>query len=416
MRGGSGQSSLEYLAVVLVVGGVLVLGGALATAPGIAHAVVAQVARGLCVVRGGDCQRDRAPCITASRTQTTDKRVQIALVSLGGGRTLIREQRSDGSVLVTDVQRIAGGGEAAIGGEFGIGGHGLAALIGGTVEGRVGYGRAWVVRDSAAADRLIRQLDAGTPATRARLHQVRLAPGLGPAPAPDVRFTEHGLGSSAEAELGLLGLRYEAEDLMGVQHDERTGQRTFGVRRRNDAVGTLSLFAGQGGRASIGHEQDYAVTVDGSGRPIDLAIIEQRRLAAGAKPPGRVGSLLAAAGGPVVPPGHGSLVQTERHLDLTDPDNLAVAAAFLRAVQRPKLEVGAAVVVSRELEQRLDSAGSAQARLYSLDIVERGVHGRVALGVQLGGAATSTTETLRLVRASARAPLGAWEPRADCVG
>ena len=97
MRGASGQSSLEYLVVVLLAAGALAAGGALVASPGIARAVVAQMARGLCVVRGGDCERDRAPCVTATRTQTTDKRVRIAFVTLGGGRTLIRERRSDGT-------------------------------------------------------------------------------------------------------------------------------------------------------------------------------------------------------------------------------------------------------------------------------------------------------------------------------
>jgi hypothetical protein len=413
VRGASGQSSLEYLAVVLLAAVALAAGGALAASPGIAHAVVAQLARGICVVRGGDCERDRAPCVTATRTRTTDKRVRIAFLTLGGGRTLIRERRSDGTELVTDVERLAGGAEAGVGAEAGIGAHGLAAIVTGTVEGRLGHGRAWLLPSSAAADRLIARLEALTPAARARLH----ATGRGPAPAPppDVVYTEHGLGSAAEAALGVLGLRYETEDLMGVRRDGRTGERTFGVRRHNTAAATLSLFAGQGGQASAQVEQDYSVTVDGSGRPVDLAIVEQRRLAAGIKPPGRVGSLLAAAGGPVVPPGHGTLVQAERHLDLTDPENLAVAAAFLRAVQHPHLRVGDAIVVSRALDRRLGAAGSEQARLYSLDIAQRGVHGRVALGVQLGGAATSSVETLRLVRASARAPLGAWEPRVDCV-
>lgn len=413
MRGASGQSSLEYLVVVLLAAGTLAAGGALAASPGIAHAVVAQLARGLCVARGGDCERDRAPCVIASRTQATDKRVRIAVVTLGGGRTLIRERRSDGTELVTDVQRIAGGGEAGLGAEVGIGGHGVAALVTGTVEGRLTRGRSWLLPSSRAADRLIERLEALTPVARARLN--RPGPAPEPAPPPDVTFSEHGLGSAAEASLGVLGLRYDTEDLMGVRRDARTGERTFAVRRRNEATATLSLFAGQGGRVSGRVEQRYAVTVDGAGRPVDLAIVEQRRLAAGVKPPGRAGSLLAAAGGPAVPPGRGTLAQAERHLDLTDPENLAVAAAFLRAVQRPRLRIGDAVVVSRALDRRLDAAGSAQARLYTLDVAQRGVHGRLALGVELGGAATSSVETLRLVRASGRAPLGVWEAREDCV-
>ena len=413
VRGASGQSSLEYLGIVLLASLVIGVGAALVDPAGVAHAVVAQVARGICIARGGDCQRDRAPCILASRSRSTDKRVRIAFVTLGGGRTLVRERRSDGTQVITDVQRLAGGGETAIGGEISIGGHGIGLLATATIEGRVGYGRSWFVPSAAAADRLIAQLDTPPPAVRARLHDN--GPALTAPPAPDVTYTDKGLGSAIEARLGTLGLRYDTEDLMGVRHDARSGERMFTVRRRNDAVATLSLFAGQGIQASGRVEQRYAVTVDRDGRPLDLAVIEQRRLAAGVKPPGRAGSLLAAAGGPVLPDQQGAVATTERHLDLTDPDNLAAGAAFLRAVQHPHLQVGDAVAVSAELDRRLDAAGSAQVRLYALDVRRRGVQGRVAFGVVLGGAAPASPEPLALVRAAGRAPLGSWETREDCV-
>ena len=65
MRSARGQGTVEYLAVVLLVA--FALGGgtaAVASAAGadIATAVPHEVLRALCIVSGGDCDRDRAPC------------------------------------------------------------------------------------------------------------------------------------------------------------------------------------------------------------------------------------------------------------------------------------------------------------------------------------------------------------------
>src|SRR5215210_9220365 len=72
MRCARGQGTVEYLAVVLLVA--VVLGGtATATAVGpagarIATAVPHQALYALCLLTGGDCDRDTAPCDVGSQT------------------------------------------------------------------------------------------------------------------------------------------------------------------------------------------------------------------------------------------------------------------------------------------------------------------------------------------------------------
>src|ERR1700750_3237550 len=86
MRSARGQGTVEYLAVVLLVAGAL--GGepaAVANAAGadIATAVPHEVRRALCIVSGGDCDRDRAPCDVASDTRSRSMAVTITVVQVG---------------------------------------------------------------------------------------------------------------------------------------------------------------------------------------------------------------------------------------------------------------------------------------------------------------------------------------------
>src|SRR5919108_1292633 len=74
MRSARGQGTVEYLAVVLLVA--VVAGGGTAAAAGgagadIATAVPHEIIRALCIVRGGDCDRDRAPCDVAASAHST---------------------------------------------------------------------------------------------------------------------------------------------------------------------------------------------------------------------------------------------------------------------------------------------------------------------------------------------------------
>ena len=104
MRKDSGQASLEYI-VLLVISTLAIGGGAMAVkGEGLAASVLAQFARGICVVSGGDCERDRAPCIVNAQTTSQDLVVVVAVIRLAGGRTIIRQRSSDGTELVTLVE------------------------------------------------------------------------------------------------------------------------------------------------------------------------------------------------------------------------------------------------------------------------------------------------------------------------
>ena len=63
----TGQATVDYAAVVLVVSLVLLAMAGVAAARGalVTDAITRQIARALCIVTGGDCDREREPCVVA---------------------------------------------------------------------------------------------------------------------------------------------------------------------------------------------------------------------------------------------------------------------------------------------------------------------------------------------------------------
>ena len=66
MRATDGQASLEWLAVTALVAVLVGVGAALAKADQVGVRVTRELARALCLVRHGDCTRDRDPCVVSA--------------------------------------------------------------------------------------------------------------------------------------------------------------------------------------------------------------------------------------------------------------------------------------------------------------------------------------------------------------
>ncbi len=395
MGGESGQASSDYIAILLVCACVLGAGGGAAAAAGgsgMAGAVSAQFARAICRVTGGDCERDRIPCVTSIRARVDDLAGVVAIIRLSGGRTLLRERRSDGMELITLAERGGLGIEVGAGAEAGVGGGAIGDSLAGSISGRVTRGRAWLRPAGAQAQALVDR--------------------IGDPPAPDFTWGEKGMESRAEGRYHLAGLSLDAEDAFGARRDTRTGERTFTIRRRNELAGDLARL-GAGAEAGGRHVERYAVTVDRSGRPVDLVVTDTVRYHGGVALPGPLKAVAMALGAPALR--RGRIVETETHLDLTDADNLEVARAFIEAVRSPKLRLGTAVAVSEALSRRLDSHGVRQRRVYLLDVRHTGARGRVGAGVSIGLGGERSEESARLVEAAVRGLDGNWRRRDDCL-
>src|SRR6478672_15989 len=265
MRSARGQGTVEYLAVVLLVA--FALGGgtaAVASAAGadIATAVPREIRRALCIVTGGDCDRDRAPCDVDTNTRSRSWAVTIAAVKFGHDKRVTVTRRSDGTFAVTLETAPVVGAEGGGGGraKIDVGRHSAAAGADVTVSvtGAFGRRRTWIVGSKAEADGLVRTVDDH-------------------APLPPATVDAHE-GSLVAAGDGTIGTvvngsgRVSAGLVGGLQTDHRTGNRTYFFAGSVDGHVDASIKGSKVHASASGSDSDrYALTVAPDGRWIDLA-------------------------------------------------------------------------------------------------------------------------------------------------
>jgi hypothetical protein len=415
VRNDSGQASLEYI-VLLVISTLVVGGGAMAVkGEGLAASVLAQFARGICVVGGGDCERDRAPCVIGSQTTSQDLVVVVAVIRLAGGRTIVRQRSSDGTELVTLVESGGAGLELTAGGSISVGGAEYGAAASGSFSGRIARGRAWTVPSAVAAERLIAQL-APAAAVMAGRGRSPMTPPRRSAAAPppaDITFGASGLSSIIGGRLAAAGISFEAEDLVGERLDHRTGQRTLTIARRNELLADLSPLPASGLEGGLRHSELYTLTLDRAGNPIDLGVFDARRFHAGAKLPGAVSALVPGVGN--LPLRQGMLVEVEQHLDLNNAASRAVATAFIAALRGRGVGFGPAAEVSEALKARINSDGVTLVRSYGIEGRRSGFGGKLGAGVGLAGNYQRSVENATLLDARVRGIDQNWRARSDCL-
>jgi len=406
MRNDRGQGTVEYLAVVLLVA--LVLGGgataAAATGAGadIATAVPREVIRALCIVRGGDCYRDRAPCDVASRSKSTSWAVAVAVIKFGHDKTVTVTERSDGTFAVTLDTAPVGGVETSTGARakvsLGKRSFSAGADISAGMTVAYAHGKTWIVRSKAAAVQLAAAIrdDAPLPPADIDGHDVNVKTSAG-ASAGGVANVSAGL----HAALG-----------GGVQTDRKSGSTTyfFTVGMAGEAAATVE---GADATASVSGSAggQFALTIGPDGRWLDLAMVSTGELAARADLPPQVAPI---AGALDVPTRGGRRWVVESHLDLTEAGNLAAARNLLARLEdplHPQRIPGAVAALSR----RMDDNAVVDARTYAVDEETRGAEGHAGVELQLGGKFEKSTENTRLVAASTRGIDGQWRVRNECL-
>ena len=415
VRDQSGQASLEYVTVLLVALALLGGGAAAANGSAIAGSVVAQFARAICIASAGDCEQDRAPCVVRSDATSDSAALVVSVVRLSGGRSLIRQRRSDGSEVITLTAAGGAGLELTAGARLSLGAAQFGAALVGSAGGGLTRGRSWVVRDRAAADLLISQLAAQpVPVTgRARRPRSPVPARRVPPPPADISFSERGLDSALAGRLAAAGVSFEAEDLVGERLNNHTGERRLTIRRRNELLGDVSPLPASGVEGGLRHTELYTLSVSRSGVMTDLGIFDARRWQAGVKLPDSVRSLIAGA--TRLPLRRGMLIEVEQHLDLAGAENRRIAAAFIAALRRRQIGFGPAAPVSRQIKERIASNGVTLVRSYELETRHSGFGGRAGAGVALGLEVDRTVESAYLRGARVRGLDGNWRTRDDCL-
>ena len=383
-----GCASVEWVALLAVVVGALLaaVGSSLGVAPSLPRAVAATFERAFCLVSGGDCLGGRPrPCVVRSHERSRERRASVAVLRLADGRTVLREDRSDGTVVLT-VEDVAGAG-ARVGATAGIGGAKASVGVGGDARG--GRGRRFVVAGGPVADRLLARLGEEHAGARG------VVDGGDEALVVDERWWAVGSGAEAEAELRIKGLggdaRLDGTLVAAVRERPRTGEMTVVLRNESELMAVLS---GPLARLAGGTTAEYAAELglDRDGEPVALTV----RVARGVHGDVTFGPLRS---------GGGDRVEAEARLDLTDPG----ARALARDLLKPSRGVGAA----RALAGRLAERARIDVRLYATDRREKSRGAGLGL---LGYEVVEVDRTGRLVDAYGREPGMGWVRRIDCVG
>jgi hypothetical protein len=404
MRSDRGQGTVEYLAVVLLVA--VVFGGTATVASGagrdIASAVPREVIRALCIVRGGDCRRDIAPCDVTSSAKSKKWSVTIAVIKFGHDRTVTVTERSDGTYAVTLDTAPLGGVETSTGarGKVSLGKRSLSAGadITTSVVGSYAHGRTWILRSDEAARRLVAAIkaDADLPAADLEGHEAKIEGG--------VSASAGSVATLSGGALGALG--------GGSQTDRKTGSKTyfFSAALAGD-LGTS--VQGTGAEASVSGAKDarFALTVGPDGRWVDLAISQTGALSGGADLPEQLTPVAKALD---VPAKGARRWVTESHLDLTDAENLAAAQRVVAAVTDP-LHPEKLSGSLTGLNARIRDNAVVDARTYMVDREATGIEGDLGLEIKAGGKYENSTENTRLVAATTRGIDGQWRVRDECL-
>jgi hypothetical protein len=403
-----GQAGVDYVAVLLLLCVVLGAAGVAAEGSGIAQSVDHQLMRALCVVRGGECELDRMPCSVDTDRRETAASARVLVFKIGGDKTVIRDDRSDGTIAITVAYGKQKGLELAEGVHLAVslgrGGIGLGGELTASAVATSEHGFTWLMHDPAAADALIGRLGV----SRRELERQVAA---GQLQAPTQRYDQGGFAVHGGVSRGKTSLALSSDDVAGTRTDASSGRRTLYVQRTVE--GALSLTGGVGATGSHRTRERYAVTYDRAGRPVDLMVMTAGRYRVSMDLPTR---LQPAVGLLSVPTGHARTYVEETHLDLTDPESLRVASAFMDQVRHPGAVDAASIAIADALRRRLDAVGVVHARTYDADERRYGIDASVGLkGIRIGGQLSRTLEDSHLVAATTRGLDGVWRKRADCL-
>jgi hypothetical protein len=406
-----GQASIEWLGVVaLVAAVVLALGVAAGGGAEAAAAVVRQMHHALCIVSGGVCDLDRRPCVVGSAATIDQAHVNLGIWRIGRDELILRERRSDGSVLVTFLHDTSAGVDVGLGVDVWVRAGGLDMAYGNTARAAlllsIGGGESWLFANGRDADSGMAYLsEHRTPPAGHRAQRIQRA-GAG------VELSAHG-GNATDSAGG--GLEIDGRILTGAVFDEASGRTThvISVDGSAAAAGLLEVEktdTDAGGQARAVGELRVAVTSDADGRPLELSVVRTGQLDGSASLPkvvqGIAEQLVGSTAG-------GLRWMVEQRLDLTDPANLAATRSLVDALAHP---LSSPAALAAAWNDRLATAGVTEASTYSVGTDDGGGGGvHIAAGIKLGGGVEDRTERGTLVDARVRGADGVWRRRSECL-
>jgi len=380
----------------------MALGAGLAQADAVGRRVTREMARALCLVRGGDCRRDQEPCVTSSEADRSTWTAGILIFRYSHDGIGMLEQQSDGTYAVTVGHASSGGaeGEAGFGGSVNLGK--LNASFGGAVTatllGRLEDSRTWIVGSKSEAQAILKAGGASRAPDRTSSDRAWL-PSAGAS-------VEGGVRGLMDAKLKILDAAASWGQHAGTVTDHRTGRQTTYVDAKLSA--SLSVLEGVLGSATGDANEVYAVERAPDGRPLALRITATGSFAGSRDLP----SVVQSIAGRLEVPG-AERYEVTATLDLGDPSALDATIELLDDIARKR----GRAKPSAELRRLVESSGTVEARMFSTSDATGGEYGA---GFDLGTRIVDVSHESehhgqRLLAAASRGLDGQWIAREDCV-
>jgi hypothetical protein len=392
-----GQSSLEWLGIVLLVSFFLALGAGLAQADAVGRRVTREMARALCLVSGGDCRRDQEPCVVDSDELRRQTETGFLIWRLRHDEYSLIAHRSDGTYAVTLTKGNEVGVELSLGLKAGVHGHGIALSAGAeltaSLRASLPNARTWFVRNADEVNAVVETGGAWRPPDETSVDFNALG---------DLGLS---LGADALRHLKIGSADFSFDARVGTVTDHRTGARRLYVTADGAASANALVL---GSVETHDASEVYTVEISPAGRPIALTITSTGALDTSRDLP----AIVQPVAGRLAAPG-ARRYEVTAALDLTEPAALAAAAGLLDAIAHKH----ALAEPSAALRRLIETTGTVEARVLSAEDKTESSFGADATLL----AATLKLDHLQqrrdeaLLAAVSRGLDGQWIAREDCV-
>lgn len=390
-----GQTSVEYLGVIVVVAALVAV--LLTAAPGVGRTITCKIEAQISRVGGGSvsgaCAETSAqatePCVIRDASGKIKASLTVASIKGGGEVKIQREYLSDGTVKVT----LSGAGDLGLEGKLGAEGSadlgtfkvGTGAELKGSVSGQGETGATWTFASEKQADDFVDVVR-----NRGRDGLVNtLIPIAGPIitffagedrpiPAPSEIYIQGGPAASGSGEAtagaGYAEAGLDLSSAAGLKLDRKAGTQTLYYQLKGSGTAGVGAIIGAGGETEL--EGALAITVK-DGKAIKAEITGKGSvsgsfdtdLTTGVDPKMLLKEFTGDAGAQ-----SGYRGEVRGTLDLQDPAN---AAAFQAFIANP-------ATGTTDLAGRFASSGAWDARVYTFGKDELGAGASGGLGLAFG--------------------------------
>lgn len=420
----AGQASLEYVAALALVAGVMAVAATAGPLQGVGAAVAGAVRHGVCVVADGVCSAGEAraaglaPCPVRLRSNSEGATLTAGVVRVGRDDALLIERRSDGTASVSFLDGGRAGAEAGVGVRFTPLGVEGSASVGGGVS--FAAGRTWDFASWQGADAFVGRHARHETLTGEVRGRVCFWCGGDDPPPPSARYVEGGGYAEALAQLSLPIAGHGAEVDARVDGVALLGRRQQGARVTSylrvagESAGRLGAVVGALG--TDGASEAVLEITSEAGRPVELRATGGAAVGGGVDVLGTsadLGMLAERLRDARAAAARGSAIAAEASvaLDLRDPLNLEAARGVLGSLLSPR------ALPSRlaALASRLDSDGVLDLRVYRAGIDRDETGADAALGIKFGADYERVERNRSLIAAWTSVGGGTPREREDCA-